>query len=129
MNNYDMLVAQFPLKPIKSEEELDKALLLVNKLVDKGDLDKDEEDYLSVLSNLVEAYEEVHYPILEPSLNYFIEYLLEDCKGMQVNDLDDDIKPLISSIMKGDINIISIGDLKKVSSFFNVKPSVIIDLI
>ena len=57
------LVRHFPLRPIRSERDLDRAAKVIDSLVDRPSLSFDEKDYLNVLSDLVEAYEEEHYPI------------------------------------------------------------------
>ncbi len=61
-SSYVSLTARFPLRPIKSEEELDAALSLASELYLKiNTLDCDEEDYLDVLSTLISQYEKVHH--------------------------------------------------------------------
>ena len=64
--DYLRLVQRCPLRAIRSEAELDRAIATVNWLIDKGAAGlrtNSEEDYLDVLSSLVEAYEDVHYPM------------------------------------------------------------------
>lgn len=60
--SYLELVRRFPLRPIRTEEELDAATVVIHSLIDKEVLTPPEDDYLDVLSDLVIAYEEVHYP-------------------------------------------------------------------
>lgn len=55
--HYLALVRNFPLRPIRSEEALDRAIAVVDDLLDKDDLTQDEQDYLDVLGDLVEEYE------------------------------------------------------------------------
>ena len=59
-NAYFELVRRFPLKPIASDRELNRAIQTVNELVDRGfeNLSHGEEAYLDVLSDLVEKYED-----------------------------------------------------------------------
>jgi HTH-type transcriptional regulator/antitoxin HigA len=49
--------------PIRSEGDLEKALEQINALMNTAQAGSDDEDRLEVLSTLVEAYEEEHYPI------------------------------------------------------------------
>ncbi|MEX2172434.1 MAG: hypothetical protein WD851_24145 [Pirellulales bacterium] len=58
------LVRQFPLRPIRSKREYDAAAMVMEKLAVRGedDLDADELDYLDVLTDLVETYDNEHYP-------------------------------------------------------------------
>ena len=57
------LVRQVPLRPIRSEEELDRAIAMVDSLIDRESLNQDEQDYLDVLGDLVEQYETKEHPI------------------------------------------------------------------
>src|ERR1700726_4488105 len=59
------LIRRFPLRPIRSEAELDRATAVINTLLDRAKLDAAEDDYLDVLSNLVEHYEDKHHAIGE----------------------------------------------------------------
>ena len=45
------LVARFPLRPIERDEELDAAIAVVDSLLAKPRLSKDEDDYLDVLGD------------------------------------------------------------------------------
>ena len=63
-NRYVKLVRQFPLRPIRTKREYGAATKVLERLAVRGehDLDADERDYLDVLTNLVEAYDNQHYP-------------------------------------------------------------------
>jgi HTH-type transcriptional regulator / antitoxin HigA len=63
------LIRTFPLRPIKSEAELDKAAAVMRRLTGVGArLSPPEADYLLILGNLIEEYENKHHSIedLEP---------------------------------------------------------------
>ena len=53
------------IKPIKTESDYNEALAEIEQLM-RAELNTSEGDRLDVLTTLVEAYEEKHYPI-EPS--------------------------------------------------------------
>jgi HTH-type transcriptional regulator / antitoxin HigA len=55
-DRYLQLVCQFPLRPLRSEAELDKAIAMVDSLVDRPRLSRGEQDYLDVLADIVERY-------------------------------------------------------------------------
>ena len=57
------LIRWFPLRPIKSETELDKATAVMRELVDAARLTAAESDYLIILGNLIEEYENSQHPI------------------------------------------------------------------
>ncbi len=53
-DGYFALVVKLPLRPIRSDEDLAKAIRMVDSLLDRRDLAPDEEDYLEVLGDLIE---------------------------------------------------------------------------
>ena len=64
---YDQLLAMHPLRPIHNDVELDHATEMIDILAGR-DLNVDQADYLDVLSTLVEAYENIHYPLDDPAI-------------------------------------------------------------
>jgi HTH-type transcriptional regulator/antitoxin HigA len=58
------LVRQFPLRPIRTKREYAAATRILDKMAIRGEeeLNKDELDYLDVLTDLVEAYDTANYP-------------------------------------------------------------------
>jgi HTH-type transcriptional regulator/antitoxin HigA len=64
---YLELIRRCPLRPIRSEAELTRAIAMLDWLVDKETAGlrrtPSEHDYLLVLAGLVEDYEDVHYPM------------------------------------------------------------------
>ncbi len=60
---YLTLIRRLPLRPIRSEADLGRAIAMADALSDQGDLDSEEHDYLMVLCGLIERYEDVHYPM------------------------------------------------------------------
>ena len=61
--SYLALIRRFPLRTLASEADLDRATAVMNSLLDRDDLDPAEDDYLDVLSDLVERYEDKHHPL------------------------------------------------------------------
>jgi HTH-type transcriptional regulator/antitoxin HigA len=89
VDRYLELVRQFPLRPIRTKREYAAATRAMERLAIRGedDLTKDELDYLDVLTDLVEAYDEWHYP--EPDDGTPLErltFLLGE-SGMSTADL------------------------------------------
>jgi len=59
------LVRAFPLRPLRSAEDHDRAIATVDALSDRRpELRPEEHDYLIVLALLIERYEEDLYPTL-----------------------------------------------------------------
>jgi HTH-type transcriptional regulator/antitoxin HigA len=77
--SYLDLIREFPLKPLGSEKELDRATAIIHRLIDRGfdDLTDGEEAYLEVLSDLVEKYESVHHPIEDVGEPVMLAHLIE----------------------------------------------------
>src|SRR4051794_38557288 len=80
---YHELIGRFPLRPIRSDAELDLAIETVNSLVDLEELDPDESDYLDVLSELVHKYESEHHPIPPVSDADVLRHLIEARESTQ----------------------------------------------
>ena len=56
-SKYLELIRSFPLRPIRSEGELDRAEAMLHQLLDAPSLSAPEQDYLEILGNLIEEYE------------------------------------------------------------------------
>src|SRR4029450_7245547 len=84
---YDQLLAMHPLRPIHNDVELEYATEMIDILAGR-DLNADQADYLDVLSTLVEAYENTHYPLDDPAICGLdaLRALLDD-HGMSATDL------------------------------------------
>jgi HTH-type transcriptional regulator/antitoxin HigA len=84
---YDQLLAMHPLRPIHNDVELAHATEMIDILAGH-DLDADQADYLDVLSTLVEAYENTHYPLDDPAIGGLdaLRALLDE-HGMSAADL------------------------------------------
>lgn len=65
-DTYFDLVKEFPLTHIKDDNHLDMAQEMIDRLL-KEDLDKGAQEYLDVLTDLVESYEEGHVAIPDVS--------------------------------------------------------------
>src|SRR3954464_7772153 len=86
-DRYLELVTQFPLRPLRSAEELDRAIAVVDELTDRlDDLDAGEQDYLEVLGDLIARYEDKHVPIRPVSDDVMLRHLIE-AKGVSQSQL------------------------------------------
>lgn len=61
-SKYLQLIRTFPLRPIRSEAELDRAETMLHRLLDAPQLSAAEQDYREVLGNLIEEYEIKAHP-------------------------------------------------------------------
>ncbi|HZZ42565.1 MAG TPA: hypothetical protein VFE58_06485 [Tepidisphaeraceae bacterium] len=88
-SGYLVLMAEFPLRPIRNRSELDRATKIIHRLaLREGKTDSGEEAYLEVLEGLVERYENQHYPIdvREVSPTQVLRMLVAQA-GMTVTEL------------------------------------------
>src|SRR5688572_27124346 len=83
-DRYLELVRRFPLRPLRSDAELDRAIAVINSLIDRDRLEPGEEDYLDVLGDLVEKYEDEHHPMPPLSDAEMLRYLIESRDVTQV---------------------------------------------
>jgi HTH-type transcriptional regulator/antitoxin HigA len=75
---YLALVQHFPLRPLRSDADLDGAVAVVDALTDRAELAPEETDYLEVLGRLIEDYEADRDPLPEMSPVEALRYLLEE---------------------------------------------------
>lgn len=124
-DRYFALVRQFPLRPIRSEAELDRAIEMINSLIDRDSLDSDEDDYLDVLSDLVHRYESEEYPMPPVPDKDMLTHLIEakQVTQAQVASATGIAESTISEVLSGKrgLNRHHIGLL---SRYFNVSPAV-----
>lgn len=80
-DRYLDLVRQFPLRPLRSAADLDAAVSIIDTLIDRPRLTAPEQDYLDVLSDLVEAYETEAVPMRPVGDAELLRFLIEQ-KGV-----------------------------------------------
>jgi len=76
-DTYLTLIRTCPLRPLRSEADLDEAIAILDGLAVKDALSAAEADYLAVLSDLVEQYEAEVSPLPPASDAEMLQHLLE----------------------------------------------------
>ncbi len=76
-DRYLDLVRQLPLRPLRTESDLDAAIAVIDALIDRPALTTPEQDYLDVLSDLVEAYEAETVPMQPVGDADLLRFLIE----------------------------------------------------
>jgi HTH-type transcriptional regulator/antitoxin HigA len=125
-DSYLELVTAFPLASIKSDEHLQEAQKVMDRLLAKGELDDGDEMYLDALSDLVAAYEDEHYAIEPASDADMLRHLME-AKGVTQAQLRRDTmisKSTISEVLAGK-KPFSRQMIRKFADYFNVDVSVL----
>ena len=120
---YLTLIRRFPLRPIRTDAELEAAICVVDELTDRDDLSVTETDYLDVLGDLVEKYEAEHVEIPHVSDALMLRSLIDE-KGVRQADVARSTgisKTVLSLILNGkrDLTREHIGALSK---YFGVNP-------
>ena len=122
-DRYLELVRRFPLRPLRSDDELDAAVDVIDELVDRETLSLPERDYLDVLGDLVEAYENESVPMRPVGDADLLRFLLKEKRVTQseVAAKAGIAESVISEILSGKrrLNRTQIG---KLSRYFHVAP-------
>jgi HTH-type transcriptional regulator/antitoxin HigA len=127
LDGYLELIHAFPLRPIRSERELDRAIYVINALLDRGRLTSAEEDYLEVLSDLVERYEDRHHqrPTADLSDAEMLGHLLEakEVTQAEVARATGMRESRISEVLSGK-RTLTRTQIGKLAAYFRVSPAV-----
>jgi len=125
-DSYLELVREFPLASIKSNEQLDEAQTVMDRLLARGALDDGEEMYLDALSDLVGAYEDVHHAIEPGSDADMLRHLLEakDITQARLSKGTGISKSTVSEVLAGK-RPFSRLIIRKLAAYFKVDVSVL----
>jgi HTH-type transcriptional regulator/antitoxin HigA len=122
---YLELVREFPLRPVRSDAELGRAIAMIDRLSDLESLAPEEADYLEVLSDLVESYESEHDPEPAVSAADMLRHLIE-AKGVPQVKVAADTgvsESTISEILAGK-RAVSRKAMLAFADYFRVEPVV-----
>lgn len=122
-NVYLELVRKFPLRPIRSENELDLAIKIMDQLLSRGNLDSDRQDDLDVLSDLVERYEDRDHSILAATDAQVLQHLIEARRVRQVELAQDTsiAESTISAVLSGSRKLTR-DQIEKLAAYFGIGP-------
>ena len=125
-DRYLELVLAFPLASIKSEEHLEAAQEVMDRLLAQGELEDGEEMYLDALSDLVAAYEDQHYPIAPASDADMLRHLMEAkvITQAQLSRETGIAKSTISEVLAGK-KAFSRQMIRKLADYFKVDVSML----
>lgn len=123
--SYLKLVEELPLAPVRTERQLDRAMTMIDSLLDREKLEPSEKDYLDVLSDLVERYEEAQHPILPAKDAELLRHLIEakDVTQLQVARETGIAESTISAVLKGR-RLLNRRHIPPLAAYFQVDPAV-----
>lgn len=122
LETYLNLVIEFPLVPIGDDDHLARAGAVLDRLLQQ-DLDRGQQDYLEVLTDLVEKYEEEHVPIPDASESDVLRELMRS-HGLSQNALKARTgiaQPTISAVLNGERSLTK-EQVITLAGFFGVSP-------
>ncbi|HEV3263200.1 MAG TPA: helix-turn-helix domain-containing protein [Gemmataceae bacterium] len=124
-DSYLALVRRFPLRPIRSEAELDAALAVIDALTDRAALDPGEADYLDVLGDLVQRYEDQAHPIGGAADGEMLAFLIDQrgVKQVDVARATGIAESTLSEVLRGKRELTR-GQITKLAAYFHMGPGV-----
>ena len=126
-DSYLDLVMWHPLVSIRTDTQLAVAQRVVDDLLRKGPLDKGEEAYLDVLSDLIAMYEDRHHPIPPANDADILRHLIE-ARGVTQSEVAIKAgiaRSTVSEILSGKRSI-SKSHIGKLAGYFCIPPEVFV---
>ncbi|MDJ0796116.1 MAG: helix-turn-helix domain-containing protein [Calothrix sp. MO_167.B12] len=116
--NYTNLLIQYQPKPIKTPEEYNVALTIVEEMM-SGELTEAETTLFDLLVVLIETYEVQHYPIGEPTATATLESLMHefDVRPSTLAEVIGSVEQ-VSKIINGQREV-STSQAESLAKFFN----------
>jgi HTH-type transcriptional regulator / antitoxin HigA len=121
---YLALIRRFPLRPIRTGAELDAATAIIDELTDRDDLSCTESDYLDVLGDLVEKYEDEHVAMPHVSDAEMLRSLMDE-KGIRQADVVRGTgisKTVLSLVLSGKRDLTR-EHIEALARYFGVNPA------
>ena len=124
-DTYLKLILRFPLRSLRTDADLQQAIDVMNELLDRPQRDEGEDDYLDVLSDLVEKYEREHHPIAPAGDGAMVRFLLDLRELSQVGLARQTgiAESTISAVISGRRQL-SRRHIGILAGFFQVEPAV-----
>jgi HTH-type transcriptional regulator/antitoxin HigA len=121
--SYFKLVKQFPLTHIRDDDHLGAAQTMIDRLLEE-DLDEGAQEYLNVLTDLVESYEDEQFPIPDASEADVLRELMRS-NGLSQPRLAREVgiaQSTLSAVLNGSRSLTK-GQVLALARFFRVSPA------
>jgi len=126
-SKYTELLAQYQPKLIRSEADNDRALEIIEELMNRPDRSPEEDELYELLIVLIEKFEQEFYqPIFYSNAVSMLQFLMEH-QGFILTDLASTLasEQIVADILAGDREL-SIAQVKKLSNLFKIDSGVFI---
>lgn len=127
---YAELTAAFPLRPIRSERQLKEACDLANRLALRRRLSRDSQDYLHVLSQIIESYEDEQHAIDDSLVTPrdMLAFLMEshELTASQLAGETGIPVATVSALLRGSRDF-TLDHVRRLSRRFAVEPGIFIE--
>jgi HTH-type transcriptional regulator / antitoxin HigA len=122
--NYIDLLAEFPPKQIRSEQDFVQVQKVVDALLDTKELNSDQREYLNLLGMIIHEYEEKRVVIPQLSGVELLNVLIVEWQLKQ-KDLVPIFKTesIASAVLNGHRQL-TVEHIQKLAEFFHVSPAV-----
>ena len=126
-DKYTELLQKYQPKIIRSEQENEQALTIIEKLIHKKNRTPEEDEIYDLLVTLVEKFEQENYAPGAASTPHSLLTFLMEQKGIKQTDLVGIIgsREVVSEIINGKQNITE-SQARALGEFFQVEPSLFI---
>jgi HTH-type transcriptional regulator / antitoxin HigA len=123
VKEYKTLLAQTAPRPIHTVEENDLAIQQLEELAGRGKLSAAEKQLIELLTVLIEAFEDEHYPLSRSASPVEVLQELMEVNGLKQKDLADVFATpsIVSEVIHGKRGLTT-DHIKKLSQRFNVSP-------
>ena len=124
-NEYLELINEFPLRHLRSERDLDRATEMADELAVRKSLSRAERDYLDVLVDIIERYEDEHHAIEPLPDGEILRFLIEQGGTTQMHVARETgiANSTISSVLQGKRELTR-RQITNLAGFFHVDPGV-----
>ncbi|HEX3724038.1 MAG TPA: helix-turn-helix domain-containing protein [Nitrolancea sp.] len=126
--DYLELVRLFPPRMIRDDEELDRAIAVVDDLLDRLELSSEQREYLAVLGLLIEDYERTHVELPDVTGVDLLRHLIEENELTQ-----SDLAPLfggnrsiVSEVLHGKRKL-ALSHIQRLAEYFGLPADLFID--
>jgi HTH-type transcriptional regulator/antitoxin HigA len=127
--SYLALAKAFPIRPLRSDTELDEAIAVLNSLLSrKKPLDDQEQGYLEALGHEIQRYEDEAVPMPEVSGAEMLRHLI-DARGVTLSAVADATGIAISTLsqIRDGRRKLNVNHIARLAPYFGVEPGVFLD--